>query len=544
MACELCSHVAILLWGEQMTFRFIGVGLLVLALSACAAVTEPLAGAPKPQPEPEALDGYRPLSRAITEAERLPETGLRVGFVADSQIQTRSNYNKVRGYRGKIEDIAIQGAIRPPALDWAARSMLRAALERLASEGAKVIFFLGDGANNGCYDEFAFGFADGARPDPNEVGVLALLAEFRRISRVPVYFILGNHDILGAGSTAAKRKRESFCKAEVSENRTISKLEAMKWTEAFNQGNRGLPNAGIYRSNWDEAKIAGNCGTGAKQHRTRGCYLAATLDYAIGGRAAQFLLLDTNDWKDVAFSGLPFWQQEGMRGAMTFKDRPRKGIVSQTTWFDRNASQPVDLRVALSHYNVGGLRYQILGHVFSQKSQMYLNLFAEGRRPAQPIQTQAYVVTGHTHVEAIENLRHKFAMNCGWRWGSCENTDRFSINELNVGSTTDFTSYATLAQFDPDPSGPADFYYQRVGSEPRACHDVWAAIPREIGWSALGIDPSDPYAYRKYKLRHVEPIWANLAEYAGNDVHKTNCIGIYAATLEALGVPPHPQQDQ
>lgn len=513
-------------------------------MSACASVTEPL-GAPLAQPELEALDGYTPLSRAITEATQLPETGLRVGFVADSQIQTRSNYKRVRGYRGTIEDIAIQGAIRPPALDWAARSMLRTDLEELVRQGAKVIFFLGDGANNGCYDEFALGFDDGAHPGQNEAGVLALLDDVRKTRHVPIYFILGNHDILGAGSTAAVGARKAFCKAEVSPNRMISKFEAMKWTEKFNQGNRGLVNAGTYRSSWDEAAIARNCGTNSAKHdRIPGCYLAATLDYEIDGRTTQFLLLDTNDWKDVAFSGLPFWQQEGMRGAMTFKDLPNKAILSQTTWFDRNASRPVDLRVALSHYDVGGLRYQILGQVFSQKSQMYLNLFAEGRRPARPIQTQAYVVTGHTHVPTIGNLRHGFAMNCGWMWGSCENTDRFSINELNIGSTTDYTSYATLAQFDPDPSRPAGFSYRRVESELRGCDEIWAAIRRDIGWAAFGINPSKRYAYRKFRLRDVKPIWANLANYAGNDAHKTNCIGVYAAAVEARAELLHGPQVQ
>jgi hypothetical protein len=506
-------------------------GVVLAALSGCTTARAPLTG-PVPVVEPEALVGYTPLSRAIVAPEQLPNTGLRVGFVADSQIQTRSNYNRVRGYRGKIEDIAIQGAIRPPALDWAARSMLRRDLTQLAASGAKIIFFLGDGANNGCYDEFALGFADNATPRPNETSVLGLLAEFRRTSGIPVYFILGNHDILGAGSTSDVGKRKKFCEPEVSPNRYISKLEAMKWTDAFNRGNAGLPNAGHYHSNWDEAVLSRHCGSDSAKHaRTPGCYLAAKVDTMIDGRSAQFLLLDTNDWDDVAASGLPFWQQEGIRGAMTFQDYPERAIVSQTTWFDENASQQVALRVALSHYDVGGLRYQILGRVFSQKSQMYLNLFADGRKPAKPLQAQAYVVTGHTHVREYGNLRHGFKMNCGWTWGSCSNTDRFSINELNIGSTTDYRSYATLAQFDPDPARSADFFYQRV--EPRGCAQVWRAIERGIGWKALGVDTSNRYAYRDYKLREVQPIWANLAQYAGDDEHTLNCIGVYAAAVEA-----------
>lgn len=518
-------------WGAAMVKRFCVLAFGAATLSACTAVPAPRI-APVPQVEMEPLNGYAPLSRPIAAVEQLPQTGLRVGFVADSQLQTRSNYNRVRGYRGKIEDIAVRGAIRPPALDWAARAMLRSDLTQLADDGAQVIFFLGDGANNGCYDEFARGFADDAPVGPNDIGLLGLLAEFRRTRGIPVYFIIGNHDLLGAGSTSSVRKRKKFCKPVLSPNRYISKFEVMKWTDAFNRGNAGLTNAGSYTSNWDESAQARHCGKHtAKQDRNPGCYLAAKVDTVIDGRSAQFLLLDTNDWDDVSMSGLPFWQQEGMRGAMTFRDYPKKGIISQTSWFDRNASQKVDLRVALSHYNVGGLRYQLEGLVFSQKSQMYLNLFAEGRSPAKPLQTQAYVVTGHTHVEDYGNLSHRFAMNCGWLWGSCSNDDRFSINELNIGSTTDYKSYATLAQFHPDPSRTADFSYRRV--QPRGCATTWKEIADGIGWKALGIDPTDRFAYRDYKLKNVRPIWANLARYAGDDTHKLNCIGVYAAAVEA-----------
>jgi len=467
----------------------------------------------------------------IKEGEALPQSGLRVGFVADSQIQTRSNYNRVTGYRGPIEDSRVQGAIRPPALDWAARSMLRSDLAQLVAQGAKLIFFLGDGANNGCYDEFARGFADDANLAPNDASVLSLLAEFRRAYRVPVYFILGNHDVLGAGSTSATKKRDRFCKGEVAPNRYITKFEAMKWTEAFNQGNAGLPNAGTYRSNWasNEDTILINCG-GAQvaQDKNRGCYLAATVDTSIDGRSAQFLLLDTNDWADVV-TLFPGFEQKGARGAMTFVDKG--GILSQTSWFNAHASQSVDLRVALSHYDIVGLRSQLLKLKFSKKSQRYLELFTEGHEPAVPIQTQAYVVTGHTHTRTYVNEWRPFAMDCGVLPGSCADTNRFQFVELNIGSTTDYTSFTTLAQFDPDPAKPADVYYKRV--EVRDCEPVWAEIDRGIGWPALGVNTADRYAYRKLTLGELQPIWAKLRDFAGDDEHKLNCIGVYSAAVEA-----------
>lgn len=483
---------------------------------------------------PHQVEGYQPLSRPmvlVANNDPLPQSGLRIGLVADSQLQTRSNYNRVRGYRGELEDAAVQGAIRPPALDWAARAMLRSDLDELARQGAKVIFFLGDGANNGCYDEFARGFADGEKLPPNEASVLSLLRDFREKTRIPVYFILGNHDILGAGSTSALRSRKRFCESKLAPNRHVTKFEAMEWTETFNQGNAGLPNAGIYRSNWtgNAATISRNCGTPRdEQDKRRGCYLAATVDVMNEGRKTQFLLLDTNDWADVV-TLLPFYQQKGARGAMSFQDR--NGITSQTTWFNDNASQQVDMRIALSHYDIVGLRSQALALKFSKKSQRYVELFTDGHLPARPIQNRAYVVTGHTHTPTYVNMPRHFSMNCGPLPGSCAETDRFSFHELNIGSTTDFSSYATLAQLDPDPAKAADIHFKRV--EVRGCEPVWTEIEQGIGWKALGVNADQRFDYRNFRLHDVQPIWRRLREYAGDDDRKLNCIGIHAAAVEA-----------
>ncbi len=512
--------------------RRLSITLALLAtISGCAQHENPALGA---GPAPQDTAEYKPLSRPmvnVADGQLLPGNGLRIGFVADSQLQTRSNYNRVSGYRGAIEDAAVQGAIRPPALDWSARAMLRSDLAKLAEQGAKAIFFLGDGANNGCYDEFARGFADDEKLAPNDASVLSLLAEFREKTKVPVYFIIGNHDILGAGSTSAVRSRQRFCQGELGANRYITKFEAMKWTEAFNQGNKGLPNAGFYHSNWtgNESAISRYCGDARQeQDKRRGCYLSATVDVAIDGREAQFLLLDTNDWVDVV-SLLPFYQQKGARGAMSFQNKG--GITSQTSWFNDNASQKVGIRLALSHYDIVGLRSQALTLKFSKKSQRYLELFTKGHEPAEPIQDHAYVVTGHTHTQTYVNEPRYFAMNCGALPGSCTDTDRFTFNELNLGSTTDYSSYATLAQIDPDPAKSADIYFKRV--EVRGCEAVWAEIAQGIGWKALGVNAEDRFDYRKFKLGDVQPIWAKLREYAGDDEHKLNCIGVYSAAVEA-----------
>ena len=105
-----------------MNIRALWLCLSALVLSGCASRLPPS------------------LSGPVTRVEILPDTGLRIGFIADSQLQTRSNYNRVFGYRGPFEDFIVKTSIRPPALDWAARSMLRSDLEELHRQGAKAIF--------------------------------------------------------------------------------------------------------------------------------------------------------------------------------------------------------------------------------------------------------------------------------------------------------------------------------------------------------------------------------------------------------------------
>jgi UDP-2,3-diacylglucosamine pyrophosphatase LpxH len=481
----------------------------------------------------------------------MPEQGLRIGFAADSQLQTRSNYNSVFGYRDRLAEFVVKTAIRPPALDWAARSMLRESLERLRLQKVQAIFYLGDGANNGCYDEFALGFQDGVTPDLNSAGVLALLDEFRRQSGIPVFFTLGNHDLLAAGSTAQIIKGAKLCEGVVSPNYSISKLMAMKLVDTFNAGNSQIAKGWTYRSNWNELAARQACGENADiQHRRGGCYLAATVDHASDEGTAQFLLLDTNDWVDVTPSRYLGLEQEGIRGAMSFQDDAAKGILSQTSWFDRNASQPVDLRVGLSHYDVAGLtkRLPLVGKA-SSKTQMYMKLFTNDAATREPIQTSAYVVTGHTHVREAEGKLFLFKTKCGNF--SCAQTDRFRIRELNVGSTTDYSNYATFAQFQFAKGSEQKLGYARIETNPAECADVWSAMPGQEfpnslqgstrGWLAIGIDRNKPTSYHGLQLKDAQQLWRNLDWYAGKDQHKANCIGLYAAAVEVDVDPGKPR---
>lgn len=493
------------------------------------------------------------LSGPVVGVEALPETGLRIGFVADSQLQTRSNYNRIFGYRDNLADFFFKTAIRPPALDWAARAMLRENLEQLRAQKAQAIFYLGDGANNGCYDEFALGFRDGATPKPNSVGVLALLDEFRKRTGIPIFFTLGNHDMLFAGSTASILRAAKLCDPIASPNRKITKLEAMKLVDDFNKGNAALAGAWRYRSNWNETAIGRACaGSPEGEHRRAGCYLAATVDYLSKDGAAQFLLLDTNDWVDVTPSVYAGLEQEGIRGAMSFRDDESTGLLSQTGWFDRNASEQASLRIALSHYDVAGLtkRVPLVGKA-SSKSQMYMNLFTDDNvEVRKPIQDSAYVVTGHTHVRKIKGNQFQFKMDCGPI--RCAPTNRFRIRELNVGSTTDYSNYATIAQFQFANAAEPSLGYRRVQIEPTECAAVWNEVATHqfpnalsghgnVGWLAIGVNKRKPTNYHSFRLDDVQKLWENLDEFVGTDQRKAACIGLYAAAVEVKIDPTKPR---
>jgi hypothetical protein len=459
-----------------------------------------------------------------------PVLPLSVGVVADSQFQTLGNFENVLGYRGKFEDAAVWVSIRPPALDATSRSLLRTHLENLRARGARAIFFLGDGANNGCLDEFS---VDSAHP--GEEGVLRILDEFRTASRIPVYFVLGNHDFLGAGSTSLSRRRTVFCKETRSgrSNRALSKLDVIRAVDAFNRKN-AFEGWSYHSSLGDGAATQRACGTlPDSQPRTHGCYLAARVDYRAGGAPIQFILLDSNDWADVSRSGVLHVDQEGLRGAMSFYDSDRFELPSQTRWFERNAAEPVTMRVAMTHYNVSALRKKVpfVGAI-ADYTQRFMDLFTAPGAPRAIKQDAAFVVSAHTHNPEHRERTTQIRVRCDPTEKGCAPDQRFSIDELNVGSTTDYSNYSTLVHLAPAVGRTGDLFYERVEIDRSACPAVFAELDKDNGWAALGIDRRRRHNYRDFDVDQVRRIWKHVEEFSRGDKTRANCIGIYAAALE------------
>jgi hypothetical protein len=513
--------------------------LLLLLLTACAA---------SPLEDRTLLSGIISPDPAPVEAE-----GPLIGVIADSQLQTRGNYHSVFGYRGPFADRMVWVSMRPPAVDWSARAMLLARLEELRAEGAKAIFYLGDGANNGCEDEFSAGFGvPGKAPPSNDDGLLTILDKFRTVSGIPIYFVLGNHDLLGAGSTGNIKARERFCDdlRPGRFNRWLSKFEVIALADRFNRGNASSAEWS-YASSFDWKTTKRFCGPRlAQQHRLGGCYLAATVDYRGPGASTQFLLLDTNDWANVSRSLLGWLQQEGIRGAMSF-GKLNNGAQSQTSWFEQSTKEPVRLRVAMTHYNVESLQKKdpLLGRI-SRKSQRFMNLFTDPDTRASK-QDGAYVISAHTHTPRIEVHKRPFRIGCTAGDRGCSPL-RLEIAELNIGSTSDYSNYAAMVKLVPPGGVKGALHYKRLGAEPAECLDIWKEVaghsfprsvpeapPAKTGWAALGTGRLNRLAYQYFNWDDADAVWDRLdVHLKGRELGKeAECIGLYAAAME-YGIDP------
>lgn len=468
-----------------------------------------------------------------------------IGIVSDSQIQTRRQILDVRFWRSAQADARLTDVtIRPPALDWSSRYLLEGFLEELRAAGARAIFFLGDGANNGCRDEFLSGFEEGRRsgePAPNERGVLRLLDEFRQTTAIPVYFILGNHDFMAAGSTSEPDPRVRLCDDNFSSpgaNRPLSRFEVIEAIDAFNRGNSpSVAFPADYSSNVSaglrDMCLLGQTPPAANELRQQGCYYAAVLDYPNRSNPiAQLFLLDTTDNADVSGWGVGSARIESMRGAMSFR-----GEGSQTAFFMREADRArhLRLRLAFTHYPVRDLpKFSFFG--WGGMSQRFLDLFVkEDGSTARPRQDDAFVISGHTHA-AASAMSRRFRAYGG----------RYVINDLNVGSTTDSSMVARVGALPHaalvrlrQPAGDgsrATLEYQVVRLSQANCTPIYAALDPET-WRRFGIVAHDPKNYRRMSPGAKQAIFEALnefiaAETPGRQSLIARCIGLRASEIE------------
>lgn len=358
---------------------------------------------------------------------------LKIGLLADSQIQTDKSSRWVPLLSGKIEDVVVPVALRPPALNLYSKDLLEHFLDQLVEAKVNLILYLGDAANNGCKDEIDT--------------VMSILENARKAHEIPIFFVLGNHDYLGGGNTPYMPDRQKLCDSSRPEfgkdlNRPLSKYELILRIHDFNKASGMMLADWKYEDNLDNdnhhfgsGELFRRCVNSASepdekadmrhQHRKPGCYLAGKVFNP--KLKLELLLLDTSDYADKRIT---YYMESikkgffGISGWVSTESVP--GVDSQLdALINLKEKAPPAARIIVSHYPV-----RELAPVFRAVS-----LFSKLPRQLVPLFYPApllgnYWLSGHTHHPpkiAQEDLPAKV-------FGG---SDASVIHMLNIGSTSD-----------------------------------------------------------------------------------------------------------
>ena len=136
------------------------------------------------------------------------------------------------------------------------------------------------------------------------------------------------------------------------------------------------------------------------------------------------------------------------------------------------------------HYNVTAVekRLPVVGSI-SKLSKYLADLFTSPGNPRSSRQAAAFFISAHTHNYYYTVAPRVMTVGCGHQ--GCEPEQRFRVTELNIGSTTDFSNYSTLADLRPASGAPGEIRYLRMKTEPEGCADVYARLeatvfPKEV----------------------------------------------------------------
>lgn len=491
---------------------------------------------------------------------------LKIGLLADSQLQTNQSFQRVPLISGKFEDVVVPVAIRPPAVNTFSKNLLRYFLNQLSKKKPDLILYLGDAANNGCEDEIE--------------QVFEILREYRCKNKIPIFFIIGNHDYLGGGNTPYMPDRRLLCDSSEAQlesdmNRPLTKYELMQKVWYFNQESGDIKAEWKYKSNFEnKQELFRNCvenkgkkETGAErlhQHRKPGCFLTGMVFSK--KHKVEILLIDTSDYGDKAFAyQIPLFMKGffGLTGWISTGSED--GIDSQLSWFQNQKEfrlEPPAVRIAASHYPVSDLGAAARKIFISEGLP---NRFASVFTPEPSIGN--YWVSGHTHdVPEQGDLYLTDTSGNGKK--------RLRVQLLNLGSTTDsnlvdgnvYGPHAVLASIVPlkisDRANPmqidtittdtlasdCECIIDRIKKQPTMDSPAYYPVDDRVSGRALfGICPN----YRKLKWKRTDTIHAmknlrlliehlkpQVAEKLENNPDLIEiCIAKEASRLEAIGKP-------
>lgn len=381
---------------------------------------------------------------------------LQIGMVADSQIQSQATSIYHRKWKSPLIDRIVDVALRPPAQNLTAGHSLEVLLRDIVwNDDPDVVFFLGDGANNGCKDELD--------------EVFSILQRHQKLG-VSIFYVLGNHDYLGAGNTANTSERNELCKKDDTESHdslnsnTASKLEVIQRIHKFNQDSvLNLKGENVSFTDNVGPNLAARCGENSeKQHFMEGCFYAGRLTLG----AYEFFLLDTSNYGEAGILKLFGWELAGLEGAVCCSNSSE----GQIQWLAQHAEDNRDVKRSILVSHFPPTRFAVLGKVAREigpsdssdvlgtnrrirEHNRRFRQFKEvvGRRSIEPIW-----LSGHTHIETWgETKKHSIVRYqdavTNDTWDRIINIeDQISFTHINVGSTTDFRQHGLVVEVRDD----------------------------------------------------------------------------------------------
>jgi predicted phosphodiesterase len=439
------------------------------------------------------------------------DSALKIGLIADTQVTTRerTGYYLFRTFGA---DVVANVAVRTAAQEHLAVRHLELSLYDVMRTSPDVVLYLGDGANSGCDDELN-DFFDA-------------LMKARMYWKIPIFFVIGNHDYLATGNQTGRAQRSLAC----GERTYATKQNIVQRAAEFNRASweSFAKEKGLFTSYVDSLEVmaAGNsgCDVVEEDQDSEGCFYSAVVRYERGGRRGAFVLLDTSDYRDLSrLPELSFFGSianfRGLRGGVSYR------AGGQGDWIGKYLPKGADagqLFIA-SHYPSTDLNW--LGA-------------ASGRLGDLMVGTSNLWLSGHTHQpDPAQRISPD-------RWFQLpDGNESNHYKEINVGSTTDHRAHAaivTVANGDAKkvPVLAMNEDAARVCrawiADLRLTDDYGYPLPnKEDAQTRLGLTKS--YRKSEYRSSAAKRNINRLLESAGADMEtRIRCLMFLAAEAESM----------